>query len=86
LLVGLTDAIKISTWNNSVSDIVSKTLIAPDSKLYDSLASLKEGDQVKFSGHFVAEKANCLEEQSLVDRNGMTTPTFTFRFTSFEKE
>jgi len=81
LEIQLTDDIKVSTWNNSLSDIDGHTLIDPASKLYASLADLSEDDEVVFSGKFVHD-TDCLSEQSVVDENGMSTPTFTFKFES----
>ena len=80
--ITLTDDIAVQTWNNGISDIGAGTLINPNSKVYAQLAQLEEGDDVVFSGHFVRDGGNCLEEQSLMDINGMLTPDFSFRFSS----
>ena len=81
VMVRLTDDIAVGTWNNSLSDIEANSLIKPSSPLYDKLGGLKEGDSVTFSGRFV-RGPDCLEEQSLVDENGVLTPDFTFKFSS----
>ena len=83
LALRLTDDIAVQTWNNSSSDIGSNTLISPSSSLYDKLGSLSEGDEVTFSGRFV-RAPDCLEEQSLVDENGVLTPDFSFKFSSIK--
>jgi len=83
LALRLTDDVAVQTWNNSASDIGSNTLISPSSSLYDKLGSLSEGDEVTFSGRFV-RAPGCLEEQSLVDENGVLTPDFSFKFSSIK--
>jgi hypothetical protein len=37
-------------------------------------------------GLFVKDSSKCLEEQSLMDENGMATPSFSFKFTSVTKD
>jgi hypothetical protein len=81
LALRLNDSVAVQTWNNSASDIGSNTLISPSSSLYDKLGNLSEGDKVTFSGRFV-RAPNCLEEQSLIDENGVLTPDFSFKFSS----
>jgi hypothetical protein len=84
LMLRLTDDIAAGTWNNSLSDIDANTLIKPSSSLYNKLGNLSEGDEVTFSGRFV-RGPDCLEEQSVVDKNGVLTPDFTFRFSSIKQ-
>jgi hypothetical protein len=86
LAVTLTDDIAVQTWNNGISDIGAGTLINPNSKVYAQLAQLEEGDDVTFSGRFVRDGANCVEEQSLMDVNGMLTPDFSFRFSAIKAD
>jgi hypothetical protein len=85
LTVSLTDDIKVGTWNNGLSDFEDHTLIDVDSPLYDKLADLSNGDDVTFSGKFVRDADSGIGEQSMMDISGMTTPTFTFKFTSIKK-
>jgi hypothetical protein len=85
IAVDLGNDVKIATWNNSFSDTGSNTMIDPNSKLYSVLGQLSEGDDVTFSGHFVSDRPNCLEEQSIMDENGVLTPTFSFRFDAITK-
>ena len=85
LTLSLTDDIKVGTWNNGLSDFEDHTLIDVDSPLYDKLADLSNGDDVTFSGKFVRDPDSGIGEQSLMDISGMTTPTFTFKFTSLKK-
>lgn len=83
LALRLNDDVAAQTWNNSASDIGSNTLISPSSPLYDKLGDLSEGDEVTFSGRFV-RGPDCLEEQSLIDENGVLTPDFSFTFSSIK--
>jgi hypothetical protein len=84
LALQIADDIAVQTWNNSASDIGSNTLINPNSSLYEKLGNLSEGDKVTFSGRFV-RAPGCLEEQSLVDENGVLTPDFSFKFSSIKQ-
>jgi hypothetical protein len=81
VMLRITDDIAVGTWNNSLSDFDANSMIKPSSPLYDKLGNLSEGDSVTFSGKFV-RGPDCLEEQSLVDENGVLTPDFTFRFSA----
>jgi hypothetical protein len=81
LSLRLTDDIAAGTWNNSLSDIDANTMISPSSSLYEKLGMLSAGDEVTFSGRFI-RGPDCLEEQSLVDENGVLTPDFSFKFSS----
>jgi len=85
LEIEVTDDIKVSTWNNGLSDIGDNTVIDPKSALYASLGELAEGDQVNFTGRFVADSEDCVKEKSLFDLNGMRHPDFLFRFAKVTK-
>src|SRR6202790_1673913 len=80
--VSLAPDVQVSTWNNSLSDLGDHTLIDPTSSLFKALATMKVGDQVKFSGHFFSSSADCVGEQSITLQGSMTAPAFTMRFTS----
>ena len=71
--------VKVATWNNGLSDIGSGTIIDPDSKVWSQIVDLNEGDRVYFSGRFSSDE-DCIEESSVVDENGMKTPTFIFKY------
>lgn len=86
LSIALDDDTAVQTWNNGFSDIGSGTLINENSPLYAKLATLSDGDQVAFSGRFVRDADNCVQEQSLMDENGMLTPDFSFKFTQITKQ
>jgi hypothetical protein len=79
--VQLADDIEVGTWNNGFSDLGSHTLIDTDSPLYTQLQDINEGDTVTFSGRFIADEDDCVQEKSLADEGSMQTPTFTMKFT-----
>ena len=74
----------VETWNNALSDIGSNTLIKPGTKLFESAASFKKGDRVKFSGSFIKDDKHCINEQSLGLQGKIEEPEFTFKFSSLE--
>jgi hypothetical protein len=80
--VSLGDDVKLHTWGRESEDTKDHTLVDPHSDVYQQLADLKSGDQVRFSGTFLPKGPTCLHETSLFARNGMLTPGFVFRFTS----
>lgn len=82
LTLEMAEDIEVGTWNNGFSDLHDHTLIPTDSELYNDLASLEEGDEVVFSGKFVAHGDDCTRESSLTDYGGMTSPSFIFKFDS----
>lgn len=81
----LAPGLRISTWNNAVSDYSDKTLIAPDTQLFKSLAGMKKGDTVRFSGRFFPSDVDCVREQSVTLAGSMKNPVFTMRFSSIGK-
>lgn len=72
-LSGPSESISFSTWNNAFSDMSDKTLIKSGSPLYETLAEMKVGQWVIFSGQIKGE-------QSLTEAGGMAEPVFTVRF------
>ena len=58
------------------------TTIDPDSELFEQLTELSEGQEVTFSGEFVADEDYCIAEDSLNSENGLRTPDFLMRFSS----
>jgi hypothetical protein len=85
LAIEISPNVKIKTYSTQLSDIGSRTLIEPDSELYSALASLSEGDQIKFSGSFLSKSADCFEESSLTMDGSMTSPEFIMRFANVQK-
>lgn len=60
------------------------TGIKPGTDLYDRVSALTEGQTVTFSGAFHEDDTYCIAENSIMDENGLRTPTFAFRFASVE--
>jgi len=79
--VAVGNDVRLRTWDRESEDAKDHTLVDPNSDVYRSLADLKSGDRVRFSGTFVPHGSTCLHETSLFARNGMLTPSFVFRFT-----
>lgn len=82
LSVKIAPHITVSTWNNSLSDVGSDTLIAPSSQVYKIALGLKEGDLVRFSGTFFPSNNDCISEQSVTLEGSMEDPEFTIKFES----
>ena len=72
----------VKTWNNSLSDIGSDTLIAPGSTLYEQVAHLAIGNKVIFSGSFAAGKLDYVKEASVTESGAMNEPELIFTFAS----
>lgn len=87
LEVELDDRIAVGTWNNGFSDALdgASSLITRDSPIYNQVASLENGDLVKFSGTFVPDDQDCVGEMSLTDVGGVESPTFVFAFSDVTK-
>lgn len=81
LAIEVAEDITVKTWNNSLSDIDSNTLIEPGTKLFSTASTFKEGQMVKFSGTLLKGSAgNCLQESSLSLSGKLSDPEFIFRF------
>lgn len=74
--------IYVETYNNALSDIANHTLIDPESEVFKELSSMKEGDEVIFSGTFIPSNVDCIEEMSLTQEGSIAEPEFLFRFSS----
>ena len=83
LVVEIDRGIRVETWNNAFSDILSDTLIEVDSKVYNQLIDLKEGEAIKFNGNFFSND-ECVETQNLFLHKKMMKPSFTFKFTNLQ--
>jgi hypothetical protein len=79
-------SITVSTTNNELSNIGDNTLIEKSSPLFSILGNLSKKDTVKFSGTFIPDDRDCVQETSLTIRGSMTEPNFTFRFSGIEKQ
>lgn len=86
LSIAIADNVILKTWNNSFSDIGSKTLIHPDSELFRTASQMLNGQKVKFSGTFLPgeKRLECLREASLTLGGTLSEPEFIFRFSSIE--
>lgn len=80
LALTLADGVKVATWNNGFSDSGDDTLISEGSPVWTALGKLEEGDVIRFSAQLVDDDENCVRESSLIDLNGVLTPTFIARF------
>jgi hypothetical protein len=83
--ISIGDEIRVKTWNNALSDLVSKTLVAPGTALYNSMLGLAVGDEVVFSGSLIKGGADCFQESSVTLRGSMTAPEFISQFRQIEK-
>ncbi len=82
--IEIDSGITLSTTNNSISNAVEMTLIDPSSAIFNTASKLSEGQNVKFSGSFLASETDCVEERSLTLRGSIDKPDFAFRFASIE--
>lgn len=82
LVIEIAKDVSIQTWNNSISDMSSDTLIKPGSALFNAAASLKLGQTVKFSGQFIRDDETGVGEQSMSLQGKLEEPEFTFKFSS----
>lgn len=82
LSVRINPHIEIKTWNNALSDIISKTLIDQNSQLYNQLMNIAVGQQIYFSGHFFNDDADYLQETSMTEEGAMVNPEFLLKFTN----
>ena len=80
LAIRLDERTVVKTWNNSVSDAGSNTLIAPDSPLWPKVASLRVRQRVFFDGTFYRDTDDCMQEASLTVPGAMFNPEFIIRF------
>ncbi|WP_236189338.1 hypothetical protein [Pseudomonas pharyngis] len=74
----LADNVTVGTWNNSLSDTGSNTLIKNGTPLYDEISEMSEGNVVMFSGGLGRAK-------NLTEKGRMTEPDFLFKFSKVEK-
>ena len=81
LTIHLGDDIYVKTWNNSLSDTGSNTLIEPSSQLFASANSLSKGQPVVFSGSLFRDKTDCFRESSMTLSGSLQEPEFIMKFT-----
>lgn len=80
VLVDIAEDMKVSTWNNALSDFSDNTLIPTTSNFFDNLVALKKGDPVTFSGTFLSSNDSCLSKKNLTNLFYGRDPDFLFRF------
>lgn len=84
--LALTYRVTVGTTNNRLSDALApagqQTLIPTGSLLYATLATLRPGTAVRFSGQFFPAAADCLRETRVSESGGMTEPRFEMRLTA----
>ncbi len=89
LKIRISPHITVSTHNNSISDALSgapSTLIDPASALSQQVASLNQGDQVKFSGQFKPSSGtDCIDEESVTQAGSMEDPEYIMVFSDVRK-
>lgn len=78
--------ITITTWNNSLSDIGSGTLIPAGSPLYEQVSHLSVGEKITFAGTFGSSELDYLKESSLTEAGAMDEPEFIFTFSSVRSD
>lgn len=86
LSIKIAPHITLATWNNSLSDFRSGTLISPASSIYKTAMTLKEGERVRFSGEFFESQTDCISEQSMTLDGSLMDPEFTIKFTSLSRD
>lgn len=78
--IAIAPDIHVMTWNNELSDILSATLIKPNTPVFRSLFALQPKQEVVFSGTLLPSTDDCAQEGSLSLYGSMTDPEFIFRF------
>ncbi len=76
----------LKTWNNSLSDGGSHTLIKPSDPLYAAVGDMKQGDVVEVSGKLLADDRDFVKEASMSERGSMTEPEFIAHFENISKK
>ncbi len=82
MAISLSHGVTVATWNNEFSDISDNTLIQPRTDLFRTASLLKVGQAVAFTGRFIPDNENCIEESSMTLSGKLDDPDFIFRFSS----
>ena len=85
LSIKIAPHIVVKTWNNSLSDIGSDTLLKAGSPVHSVAVTLAEGDLVKFTGKFFQDDTDCIDEASLSIDESLSDPEFIIQFASLKK-
>jgi hypothetical protein len=82
LSVVVGDDIRMSTWNNALSDVDDHTLIEPGSQVFSVASNLSKGMPVTFSGHLFSDDTDCIKTQQFFIDSSMTKPAYVIQFTN----
>ena len=82
LEISIASNVSVTTYSDAQSDLSSGTLIEMDSPVYQKVMNLSVGDKVSFAGSFLESDQDYFTENSLLERDTMTTPRFIFKFSS----
>lgn len=82
LAIEIGPKVTVKTWNNSLSDIGSSTLIEPSSPLFGVASKLYTGQLVRFGGTLIQNSTDCILESSMSLAGSIREPDFIFRFRS----
>lgn len=80
-----TGGFRLSTHNNSLSDLTDHTLIGQNDPVFSVLAGLKEDDEVSFSGELFPGDKDGVQEHSLTESGAMRSPDFLIKITAVAK-
>ncbi len=80
------EAVTIATWNNSLADTGTRSMIRSGSALYTKLAGMRAGARVIVSGTFAAGELDHLAEGSLTEAESMKTPDFVMVFSDVTEQ
>ncbi len=77
--------IEYRTYNNTLSDIGTGSVLKKGTYVYNQVGNLKEGDAVNFSGNFFEDSQRGILEASLTELGSIESPEFILRFTDIKK-
>ena len=80
LYVSIAKDVSVQTWNNALSDIFDKTLLEPNSAIFNKASNLKTGQKVQFDGNFFSDEEKCVQESSITLDGKLDEPEFVFKF------
>jgi hypothetical protein len=80
------EAVTIATWNNSLADAGTHSMIRSGSALYTKLAGMRAGERVIVSGAFAAGELDHVAEGSLTEAESMKTPDFVMVFSDVTEQ
>lgn len=84
--IEIAPTVKVSTWNNAVSDYDDQTLINPGSELFDRLVKMEKGAKVTLTGNFKPSDGSCVKTSNLTETFGVLDPDFIVSFTDVREK